>query len=204
MPSGRTFAICCLPVDKREKGAGMKGIKVYWSTVSLFFLVFSYCSDVLAMELQKSDKTWSGSLEIGSTVDGSSVARAVGSWWLPKQMLVGENGNFAARIEIDMGVLDTRDTTFDMGFQPVLRYSYDRYEISPYLDLGAGIHFLSRANIRGRQLGGAFQFSVLAGTGVCFYKKWDIGYRFFHISNADIHDNNDGRDEHLVVLTWHF
>ncbi|RUM89947.1 MAG: acyloxyacyl hydrolase, partial [Thermodesulfatator sp.] len=48
------------------------------------------------------------------------------------------------------------------------------------------------------------QFSVLAGTGISFHDKWEIGYRFLHISNADIHDNNDGRDEHLAVITFVF
>ncbi len=172
--------------------------------VVLFFLVFSLGSTVFALDFQESSQKWSGSVEMGTTVDGSCALHIIGAYWLPKEIDAGNYGSFKARVELDLGLLDSRDTTMDAGFQPVLRYSYEGFQIKPYLDFGAGIHFLSRANIRGRQLGGAFQFSVLGGTGLCFNNGLEIGYRFFHISNADIHDNNDGRDEHLLVLTLHF
>jgi hypothetical protein len=156
------------------------------------------------MDLNESSRKWTTSLAIGTTVDGSFSSRLLGAWWLPRELAVGQCGSASARIELDLGVLDGRDTTFDAGFQPVFRYSHGSSAIKPYLDLGAGIHFLSRANIRGRQMGAAFQFSLIAGTGLCFHDSWEIGYRYMHISNADIHDNNDGRDEHLVVLSLVF
>ena len=183
----------------------MNGISRCGSVLlAVFFMVFGLYSTALALEFQKSSKKWSGSLEMGTTVDGSCAFHLVGAYWLPEEVLTGRSGAFAARIEADLGLLDSRDTTIDAGFQPVLRYTYKAFQLRPYLDFGAGIHFLSRANIRGRQLGGAFQFSVLGGAGLCFGNSWEMGYRFFHISNADIHDNNDGRDEHLLVLTFHF
>jgi len=169
----------------------------------LIVLIQGWIPASWAMEMQQSTRTWSASAELGTTVDGSCTGRLVGSWWLPETLKIGKGGIGSARLELDLGVLDSRDTTFDAGIQPVLRYSRTS-DITPYLDLGAGIHFLSRSNIRGRQMGASFQFSVLAGTGISFHDKWEIGYRFLHISNADIHDNNDGRDEHLAVITFVF
>jgi len=155
-------------------------------------------------QLQDSARKWSASLEAGSTWQGSAVLRLVGAYWLPKELKMGENGVGTARAELDLGVLDTKETAFDGGLQPVFRYEYRRYYIRPYVDLGAGVHFLSRANIRDRQLGAAFQFSLLAGGGLSFKDKLELGYRFFHLSNADIHSHNNGRDEHLVVFTYLF
>ncbi len=183
----------------------MRGISICaGALLSALLLVSVWVGNVRAMDLMKSSRSWTGSLELGTTVDGSFSSRLVGAWWLPKEMAMGENGSGSVRLELDLGVLDSRDTTVDAGVQPVFRYSYGKYGIKPYLDLGAGIHFLSRSNIRGRQMGAAFQFSVLAGTGLCFHDRWELGYRYLHISNADIHDNNDGRDEHLGVLTLVF
>ncbi len=169
-----------------------------------FLFLFSLTGNVLALEFQKADRKWSASLELGSTIHGSGAVRLVSAWWLPRALVMGENGAGTARLELDLGVLDDKDTTFDAGFQPVFRYTYKKYKVRPYIDLGAGIHFISRNTIRDREMGSSFQFSLLAGTGLSFNNKFDLGYRFFHLSNADIHPHNNGRDEHLLVLTFPF
>ncbi len=162
-------------------------------------------SSALAMEWEKGHRRWSGSLEIGSTFNGSTSFRLVGAYWLPSHLELGKHGAGYFRVELDAGVLDTTETAFDIGLQPVFRYEWHKFSsFSPYLDLGAGVHLLSRANINGRQLGAAQQFSLVAGLGVSFSSGVEIGYRYMHLSNADIHDNNDGRDEHLGVITFLF
>ncbi len=180
-------------------------VKKHWASLafSLFLVVFTSCT-AWAMDLQESSRTWSASLELGSTFQGSGAVRMVGAWWLPKELAIGKHGTGSARLELDLGVLDSRDTTIDAGFQPVFRYTLRKFQVMPYIDAGAGIHFLSRANIRGRQMGAAFQFSLLTGAGLNFNDKVELGYRFLHISNADIHNHNNGRDEHLLVLTMPF
>ncbi len=162
-------------------------------------------SSAIAMELKKGDRKWSVSTEIGSTFNGSASFRMVGAYWLPKYLKMWEHGAGYLRVELDAGILDTTDTAFDIGFQPVFRYECHRFSsFSPFVDLGAGIHFLSRANINGRQLGAAQQFSLIAALGLSFKDGIEIGYRYMHLSNANIHDNNDGRDEHLGVITFLF
>ncbi len=169
----------------------------------IIMLLFSTCTQ--AMELHKGQKRWSGSAEIGSTVDGSAAFRLVGAYWLPKYAQLWEYGSAYLRIELDTGLLDTTDTAFDIGIQPIFRYECHRFSSAiPYVDLGAGIHFLSRSNINGRQLGASQQFSLIAALGLSFPNGIELGYRYMHLSNADLHDNNDGRDEHLGVITFYF
>ena len=182
------------------------GIKIKDIVLLVLAAVFSLAIPEItqAFQAQDSGRTWSASIEAGSTCQGSAAFRLVGAYWLPKELQMGKNGAGLARIELDLGVLDTRETAFDAGIQPVLRYEYRRFDLRPYVDIGAGAHFLTRANIRDRQLGSGFQFSLLAGGGLSYKGKVELGYRLFHLSNANIHDHNNGRDEHLVALTYIF
>ncbi len=166
-----------------------------------FFMVTS----AFSMELKSSDRKWSASLEMGSTFNGSASVRLVGAYWMPKYLQIWQYGVGYLRLELDTGILDDTDTTFDIGVQPVFRYECHRFnKVWPFIDLGAGIHFLSRANINGRQLGAAQQFSLLAAFGLSFKNGVELGYRYMHLSNANIHHDNDGRDEHLGVITFLF
>ncbi len=168
----------------------------------LIFLFFFFLSTLaFAFELKESSRTWSASFEAGSTIHGSSSFRLVGAFWLPKELKIGKNGVGSLRLELDMGILDTTDTAFNIGFQPIFRYEYQKYSISPYIDFGAGINFLTRAEIKGRKFSGGHQFAVIGGTGLHFKNGIELGYRFHHISNANTHSHNHGRDEHLGIIT---
>jgi hypothetical protein len=147
---------------------------------------------------------YSLSLAAGSDKHGSGAVRLIGALWCPHHFSITENSSLSGRLEFDLGLMDSTDTTVDLGLQPVLRFTYGSSGVQPYLDLGAGVHFLSRSEIRGREMGGAFQFSLIAGIGVDINRNIGLGYRFLHISNANIHKNNDGRDEHLAILSWRF
>ena len=175
---------------------------VFFIASTIFVLL---ASQTFGMELDKGKVKWSASLEIGSTFDGSPSYRVVGAYWFPQYLRLWKYGTGHLRLELDTGFLDNTDATFDIGFQPVFRYECHRFHtITPYLDLGAGVHFLSRANINGRQLGAAQQFSLIAALGLSFKNGIELGYRYMHLSNANTHDNNDGRDEHLGVITFLF
>ncbi len=178
---------------------------IFASVTIIVVAALLVASSASAMEWEKGQRKWSGSVAVGSTFNGSASFRLIGAYWLPSCLKLWEHGAGYLRIELDTGVLDTTDTAIDIGLQPVFRYECRRFSsFSPYLDLGAGVHFLSRANINGRQLGAAQQFSLIAGLGLSFKSGVEIGYRYMHLSNADIHDNNDGRDEHLGVITFLF
>ena len=181
------------------------GYSIFAGVICIVGAALLVASSALAMDWDKGHRKWSGSAEIGSTINGSASFRLVSAYWLPSYIELWKHGTGYFRIEFDVGVLDSTETAFDIGLQPVFRYECHRFSsFSPYLDLGAGVHFLSRANINGRQLGAAPQFSLIAGLGISFDSDVEIGYRYMHLSNADIHHNNDGRDEHLGVITFLF
>ena len=181
------------------------GYSIFAGVIWIVGVALLVVSSALAMDWEKGHRKWSGSVEIGSTINGSASFRLVGAYWLPSYIELWKHGTGYFRVEFDVGVLDSTETTFDIGIQPVFRCECHRFSsFSPYLDLGAGVHFLSRANINGRQLGAAQQFSLIAGLGISFDSGVEIGYRYMHLSNADIHHNNDGRDEHLGVITFLF
>ena len=174
------------------------------SALLFFWGIFCFISQNVYAEWNNVDKKFSASFEAGSTAQGSPSFRLVGAYWFPKALKLSNGLDASLRIELDMGLLDTTDTAFDIGFQPVIRIEYKGCKFKPYFDFGGGIHFLSRANIDERKLGGGHQFSLLAGTGILLGNNIGFGYRYFHISNANIHSHNHGRDEHIGVITIYF
>ena len=65
---------------------------------------------------------------------------------------------------------------------------------SPYVEGGIGLHLLSNTSIGNRQLSTMLQFGSLVGAGFRFGDagRYQLGYRFQHISNASIKSPNDG------------
>ena len=65
---------------------------------------------------------------------------------------------------------------------------------SPYLEGGIGLHLLSSTSIGNRKLSTMVQFGSLVGAGFRFGDagRYQIGYRFQHVSNASIKSPNDG------------
>lgn len=191
-------------VSGKGSGSGRAGIR--YAAVALVILLF-FVFQPIQGEAAGDDSSGPGyslSLAAGSDKHGSSALRLIGAVWCPHWFDLGNDMVIRRRLELDLGVFDTRDTTVDIGIQPVFRLEYLGWSIRPYIDAGAGIRFLSRSNIRGRQMGGAFQFSLIGGAGIQLSDRFGMGYRFLHISNANIHKDNDGRDEHLLFLSWRF
>ena len=116
--------------------------------------------------------------------------------------------------EANLGYWDNRsngrtaDELFDIGFTPVFRLQQNSITgLSPYAELGVGIHFLSRTSVSTqRQFGSSFQFGDHYGAGVRFGDRgrYDIGYRYQHLSNAGIKQPNQGINFHQLRLQYHF
>ena len=80
-------------------------------------------------------------------------------------------------------------------------------EFSPYVEAAVGIHLLSATSVSNlRRFSTAFQFGDHIGFGIRFGQKqaFDLGYRFQHISNADIKKPNQGIEFHQVRLQYNF
>jgi hypothetical protein len=78
------------------------------------------------------------------------------------------------------------------GVLPALTYYFDLgYNIYPYVEGGLGMLY---TDLRGYNLGGHFSFMEMVGTGVTYFVNEHIaisvGWRFRHISNAGLYDDN--------------
>ena len=102
----------------------------------------------------------------------------------------------------------TTSNLADTGFTPTLRFQENTISgLSPYAELAAGFHFLSTTSVGAeRRFGSSFQFGDHIGAGVRFGDKgrYDIGYRYQHLSNAGIKEPNQGINFHLLRLRYHF
>ena len=93
------------------------------------------------------------------------------------------------------------------GLTPLLRYEFLRGgRIHPYLELGAGFVFMDFDLDRQRD---GFNFTPQGGVGFAYRMSeqtdFTAGWRFHHISNANLRRPNTGLDDSLFLLgvTYH-
>jgi hypothetical protein len=95
------------------------------------------------------------------------------------------------------------DALWELALTPVLRVAPRTGALHPYLETGIGGHLLSDTRIGRRSLSTAWQFGSHVGVGFdC--GRLAIGYRFQHLSNADIKKPNDGIEFHIVNASLRF
>lgn len=98
---------------------------------------------------------------------------------------------------------------FDLGITPILRLQRDAElssGVSPFSEIGIGAHLLSDTRLGGRDLDTALQYSSHVGIGLGFGGKgrYELAYRYQHTSSADLGDDNDGIDFHLLKFAYNF
>jgi opacity protein-like surface antigen len=103
-------------------------------------------------------------------------------------------GNWELRAELFGGAQFNSETRWIAGVTPHVRYHFATgTRLIPYIDAGAG---LTVTEIRGEDLGGAFQFNLQAITGVSYFIKDDlsinIAIQYLHISSSAISMPNNG------------
>lgn len=78
--------------------------------------------------------------------------------------------------------------------------------IAPFLELGLGAHGHSESGIENKDFDIGFAFGSHLGGGVRFGEngRYELMYRFQHLSNASIGDKNPGINFHLFNLGYHF
>jgi lipid A 3-O-deacylase len=107
-----------------------------------------------------------------------------------------------------VAALRTNDNITDIGFTPVFRFQQNNPRgLSPYVEAGVGIHFLSATSVSTqRSFGSSFQFGDHIGAGLRLGDKgqFDVGYRYQHLSNAGIKQPNQGINFHQVRLQYNF
>ena len=90
-----------------------------------------------------------------------------------------------------------------IGLSPVFHYQLKNMAYTPYIELGGGPHLLSDVQIEDENKSTQFQFGSIFGLGIK-REGIEIGYRYLHISNANIKMPNPGTDIHSLHLGYHF
>lgn len=98
-----------------------------------------------------------------------------------------------------------RPHLMEIGLTPVLRLQRNDYS-GMYLEGGIGAHFLSSTTLGDKRFGSNFQFGDHIGFGYRFGERGatDIGYRYQHLSNADLKGPNNGINFHQIRLQYWF
>ena len=74
---------------------------------------------------------------------------------------------------------------------------------SPWsFDIGSRPTLISEYQFGPDGFGGNFQFTSAGSVNRDIGDKWTIGYRFHHMSNARIYDENDGINFHFIQIGW--
>jgi len=103
-------------------------------------------------------------------------------------------GNLELRAELFGGAQFNSETRGIIGVTPHIRYHFATgTRLIPYIDMGVG---LSVTEIRGQDLGGAFQFNEQAIIGANYFVKDNlsihIAMQYLHVSSASIYNPNKG------------
>jgi lipid A 3-O-deacylase len=101
------------------------------------------------------------------------------------------------------------ETLQEIALRPVARlYRYARgdHRVQPYVEFGLGLHLLSDTQIEDKNMSTHFQFGSNIGAGVRFGQdnRFEVGWRFMHLSNADLKEPNPGINFNLIHVGYQF
>ncbi|MDY0136328.1 MAG: acyloxyacyl hydrolase [Thiomicrospira sp.] len=114
-----------------------------------------------------------------------------------------------AHWEVDLAYWQSRLTQpkskdgYTFSVTPVLSYRLTRVALTPYLETGIGLAYISNSTMENIDKSTNFQFTEILGVGVQL-ADWRLGYRYRHISNAGISLPNNATDIHSVHLSYQF
>ncbi len=109
--------------------------------------------------------------------------------------------NFLLRAEPTFEYMNAKgDVLYAAGASIVARKLAPYKGLIPFVDLGAGLNYISQSHFADRQLGGNFMFDLMLGGGFYLTRRISISYRYRHLSNAGIFSENEGIDSYYILL----
>lgn len=109
---------------------------------------------------------------------------------------------FGTFIGINVGMVVCEDNAFVGSIGPGI------YLFTPAkrVALSAGIYptYIGRSKFGAEDFGETFQFTSAFGVNLNFYRNWTLGYRFQHMSNAGIFNENPGLNTHMLEMGYRF
>lgn len=135
-----------------------------------------------------------------STIPQSFDFRAIGlRGRLPWQDRWGA-WTLRGHLDLDAGRLDSDGDHAELyTLGPSVSFSRGRITA----DAGISPSYINEDAVNGRQFGGGFQFTSHLGLYLEL-RRWSVGYRIQHTSNAHIYRDNDGVDLQMLDLWWRF
>jgi lipid A 3-O-deacylase len=166
----------------------------------------------------------SGTREVGFSIIGGFGLRTFGSrhphdlslgslhygWIFSDVVAKGHwyQGNWELIGELFGGAQYNSHVAYIAGITPGLRYNFiTGTRFVPFVHGGVGA---TLTDIRTPDLGSVFQFNLQGGVGIHWFWRENAAftaqYRFMHISNAGIHQPNQGINAHVVIIgaSWFF
>ena len=182
----------------------MKKLKCAMVAVALVFPAAASAVDGVSFEYGKSNS---------SNAD-VKLYRVGLQWDWQKKWLDTGNWHLGGYWDLNLGLWDnnsaakTHSSITDIGLTPVFRFQQNNPSgLSPYAEVGIGLHLLSATSVSPeRKFGSSFQFGDHLGAGLRFGDKgrYDLGYRYQHLSNGGIKDPNQGINFHQLRLQYRF
>lgn len=131
-----------------------------------------------------------------------SKYEAYATFSLPWQWRSGQGWNFGAFIGINAGMVICEDNAFVGSIGPGL------YIITPMegIVMSGGIYptYIGRSKFGAEDFGESFQFTSAFGINLTFYRHWTMGYRFQHMSNGGLSNENPGLNTHMLECGYRF
>ena len=171
-------------------------------------LILCLCSKVYALD--------SLFLELGSVEGDEEAERYGGAFRYAPEKRWLESNNWYLSTYFEFGVAywdgefgtEGEDSLVDFGLTPVLRYqrSVNSGTFAPFFEFGTGVHAHTETGIGDKDIDIPFSFGTHFGIGVRFGEtgRYELLYRFQHLSNAGLGDENPGLNFHAVQLGYHF
>ena len=154
-------------------------------------------------------------LELGTSESDEDAERYGGAlrWDLGGPWLKTGDWNLGASVEFSVAYWDGEegrtgeDSLVDFGLTPVLRYQRNPAGgFAPFAELGVGAHVHTEDGIGNKNFDIPFSFGNHFGVGARFgaQSRYELVYRFQHLSNAGLGDDNPGINFHAIQLGYHF
>lgn len=148
------------------------------------------------------------SVDAGTDNSVQQVRLAVGADWM-ENLYEGDTFEIGGRWEINGNYWTSTKTNpankdgYILGLTPVFHYRWKLGSVKPYFELGGGPQLLSDITIENEYKSTQFQFGSILGFGV-ENDALEFGYRYLHISNANIELPNPGTDFHSFHIGYKF
>jgi len=192
----------------------MKYIKILFG---ILFIVMFVPVETIAFDDKKiyeSQKRLSVGFEFGTAEGDANVDRYGGvlryNFDQVYQTTGGIEGRFYAELSAtywdgENGTTGNNDL-FDFGMTPVFRLSKKGANLSPFVELGLGAHVHTKSKIESDDFDIPFAFGSHFGIGLELGGDGNLEllYRFQHLSNASLGDENPGINFHALQLVTHF